>query len=117
MSDQAAPAPASAAGKKIPKPKKKNRVDGYSSVEEAIATWEKCIHIMKDRNKFCNQHRASGSRYCGNHRPEDEAVSSARRVADAQHAGVGVGAIRRVPCPLDSNHTVYEHELAHHLKV
>lgn len=99
------------------KPKKRNRIEAYASLEEALASWDKCLFITKDRNKFCNQRRSVGSQFCGNHRPEGEGVASARRLADALQAGVGAADIRRVPCPLDPNHTVYEHELAHHMKV
>lgn len=107
----------SIAQKKMSKPKKRNRLEGYASMEEALASWDRCVFVVKERNKFCNQRRATDSMFCGNHRPVGEAVSSARRVSDAMHAGVPADAIRRVPCPLDPNHTVYEHELTHHLKV
>lgn len=112
-----ADAPSAPAGAVSNKSKKRNRIGEDQTLEEARANWTQCLFLMKRKNRLCNVARAPGSMYCGNHCPVDETVSSGRRLAEAKFRGIAAGAIKRVPCPMDPNHTVYEHELAHHLKV
>ena len=53
--------------------------------------------------------------YCGNHRPIEETKSLSNRILKKARRE-GVEAIR-VPCPIDSSHTVFKHDLEHHIKV
>lgn len=99
------------------KEKKRNRLRENESIEEARALWTQCVHFMETKRRFCNIGRAPGSNYCGNHTPVAEEVSSARKLAEAARYGVDKDSVRRVPCPLDPNHTVYEFELEKHLKI
>ena len=45
------------------------------------APHDKCMFFMQRKSRYCGLERSSGSKYCGNHKPEEESV------------------IRRVQCP------------------
>ena len=104
------------AQKKV-KTKKRNRLGEHQTLEEVVAEWSNCIYYMPRKNRLCNLARAPGSMYCGTHRPDEEHRHSSRRAAEAAWMGVEAANIKRVPCPLDPNHSVYEHELAHHIQI
>lgn len=53
----------------------------------------------------------AGSQFCGNHLPADDTAASKK----AQKFKAATR--RRVPCPVDAAHTVYEYDLAKHVLV
>ncbi|KAH7479826.1 tRNA:m(4)X modification enzyme TRM13-like protein [Phytophthora ramorum] len=75
------------------------------------AQWDRCMFKVVRKNRFCNISRVPGSLFCGNHLPDsDAAVSSKSQKFKAATR-------RRVPCPVDASHTVYEFDLAKHVLV
>ncbi|KAJ0393502.1 hypothetical protein ATCC90586_010051 [Pythium insidiosum] len=76
-----------------------------------LDNWERCMHRIERKNRYCNLARVAGAEYCGNHLPADTAVASKR----SQHFKAERRA--RVPCPLDPTHTVYQYDLEKHLTV
>lgn len=55
--------------------------------------------------------RINGALFCGNHLPADAKVASKK----AQKFGAGFR--KRLPCPIDKRHTVYEYDLEKHVLV
>lgn len=53
----------------------------------------------------------AGSQFCGNHLPADDPAASKKSQKFKANAR------RRVPCPIDGAHTVYEYDLAKHVLV
>jgi tRNA:m4X modification enzyme len=65
----------------------------------------RCALFIQKRGRYCRLAVARGSNYCGEHLnfdPESRVSSTASQ--------------RRIPCPLDPHHTVYEDQLQRHLK-
>lgn len=65
--------------------------------------WPKCIVWFPNRARFCSGERVPGSKYCVNHIHLDGEVGEHKR--------------RRVVCPIDPSHTVYEDKLEKHIKI
>ncbi|PFX22756.1 tRNA:m(4)X modification enzyme TRM13-like [Stylophora pistillata] len=61
-----------------------------------------CAFFLKRKNRFCRMTVSGGSKYCGEH-----------RIFDEESKGVGR---KRITCPLDGKHTVFEDQLKNHLK-
>ena len=61
-------------------------------------------------------HRAPNSMFCGNHRPVTETNSLPSRVIKKAKRQ-GQDAIIRIPCPIDGSHTIFQHDLEHHVKI
>ncbi|KFQ17321.1 tRNA:m(4)X modification enzyme TRM13, partial [Merops nubicus] len=59
----------------------------------------RCAYFVARKNRFCKMIPAPGRRFCGEHGQQES--ESARK---------------RIPCPLDPKHTVYEDQLQKHLK-
>ena len=57
-------------------------------------SWTRCMYWMEKKRRYCCMPRVDGIMFCGTHSPLQ----------------------KRVPCPLDPNHTVRESELEAHLK-
>ncbi|GAM18312.1 hypothetical protein SAMD00019534_014870 [Acytostelium subglobosum LB1] len=76
--------------------------------EEESAAHTKCMFWMvikmKHRALFCNQPRAKGSTFCTHHRPLDECSNTDDPTK------------KRIPCPLNPAHIIYESKLKKHLK-
>ncbi|PWV09222.1 hypothetical protein C3747_81g50 [Trypanosoma cruzi] len=74
-----------------------------------------CDHYLPRKKRFCRSEKREGSRFCHTH---DTFTSSA-----GPHGGECVraeeceGRPRRVPCPINPNHTVYAARLQHHIQV
>ena len=69
---------------------------------EPPETWDRCHAYMKQKKRFCRQQRQNDSIYCGNH----------------QHLQVNLQSKRkRIPCPLDPSHMIYEDQLNKHLPI
>nr|XP_058951821.1 tRNA:m(4)X modification enzyme TRM13 homolog [Pocillopora verrucosa] len=61
-----------------------------------------CAFFLKRKHRFCRMTVSGGSKYCGEHRIFDEESKGAGR--------------KRITCPLDRKHTVFEDQLGSHLK-
>ncbi|XP_070687915.1 tRNA:m(4)X modification enzyme TRM13 homolog [Pempheris klunzingeri] len=64
----------------------------------AAPTSDRCGFFVEKKKRFCKMSPARGGRFCG------------------EHATMEGGGSRRVVCPLDPKHTVYEDKLDKHLK-
>ncbi|KAL3660070.1 hypothetical protein V7S43_014992 [Phytophthora oleae] len=73
--------------------------------------WTRCMFKIVRKNRFCNISRVPGSLFCGNHLPADDAAVSKKSQK------FKAATRRRVPCPVDAAHTVYEYDLAKHVLV
>ena len=93
------------------KRKIKKTIPNGMEISEFLTTWSQCNFYMKGKNRFCNVARAPNSLYCGTHRPVEEgpSIKAARRNSTEP--------LERCPCPVDPTHTVYKHNLAHHVKI
>ncbi|RNF19342.1 tRNA guanosine-2-O-methyltransferase TRM13 [Trypanosoma conorhini] len=88
---------------------------GVASTARANPDEGLCDHYLPRKRRFCRAEKREGSRFCHTH---DTLTPSA-----AQQGGGGGAAAdaaerpRRVPCPINPNHTVYESRLQYHVKV
>lgn len=82
-----------------------------SNIAAAITTHTKCQHFLQRKKRLCRIMVAKGALYCGEHTPLIDPVASVSNdeLADEK--------TKRVVCPLDSRHTVYERRLAKHLQI
>ena len=94
---------------------------------------------MTNKHRYCNIQRSPDSMFCGNHRPVNEAPSN-RAVKRARenlqnktnkktlgelgssNEDVSITndpspLVDRIPCPIDPTHSIYKHNLEHHLKI
>ncbi|CAK9064130.1 unnamed protein product [Durusdinium trenchii] len=60
----------------------------------------RCAYVVPNKGRRCRFPVVPGSVWCGAHREEGGEQSQ-----------------KRIPCPLDPNHTVFQHRLKQHLKV
>ncbi|NP_001085344.1 tRNA methyltransferase 13 homolog (S. cerevisiae) L homeolog [Xenopus laevis] len=60
----------------------------------------RCSHFVQRKKRFCKMIVSEGKKFCGEHAQSGEEHDSRRRI----------------PCPLDPKHTVYEDQLPKHLK-
>ncbi|XP_072723846.1 tRNA:m(4)X modification enzyme TRM13 homolog isoform X1 [Ciconia boyciana] len=59
----------------------------------------RCAYFLERKKRFCKMIPAPGRRFCGEHGQQEEENDR-----------------KRIPCPLDPKHTVYEDQLQKHLK-
>uniref|UniRef100_A0A8B9F7V6 tRNA:m(4)X modification enzyme TRM13 n=1 Tax=Amazona collaria TaxID=241587 RepID=A0A8B9F7V6_9PSIT len=59
----------------------------------------RCAYFVERKKRFCKMAPAPGRRFCGEHGQQEEENGR-----------------KRIPCPLDPKHTVYEDQLQKHLK-
>ncbi|XP_075281137.1 tRNA:m(4)X modification enzyme TRM13 homolog isoform X3 [Opisthocomus hoazin] len=59
----------------------------------------RCAYFVEKKKRFCKMIVAPGRRFCGEHGQQEEENDR-----------------KRIPCPLDPKHTVYEDQLQKHLK-
>uniref|UniRef100_A0A7M4F7Q1 tRNA:m(4)X modification enzyme TRM13 n=1 Tax=Crocodylus porosus TaxID=8502 RepID=A0A7M4F7Q1_CROPO len=59
----------------------------------------RCGYFVERKKRFCRMTPAPGRRFCGEHGQYEEENDR-----------------KRIPCPLDPNHTIYEDQLQKHLK-
>jgi hypothetical protein len=60
--------------------------------------------------------RAPNSLFCGNHRPVTETESLPSRVLKKAKKE-GQSTVIRIPCPIDNTHTIFQHDLEHHMAI
>ncbi|CAI5742265.1 unnamed protein product [Hyaloperonospora brassicae] len=73
--------------------------------------WDRCMFRVVRKNRYCNIARVPDSLFCGNHLPDTDAVVSKRS------RKFKASSRRRVACPVDASHTVYEYDLAKHVLI
>ncbi|DAZ95647.1 TPA: hypothetical protein N0F65_002276 [Lagenidium giganteum] len=73
--------------------------------------WDRCMFKILRKNRFCNLERVNGAMYCGNHLPDDVLVASKKSQRFKEELR------KRVPCPVDGSHTVYQYDLDKHVLV
>eukprot|EP00980_Cylindrotheca_fusiformis_P011719 scaffold2783_cov129-Cylindrotheca_fusiformis.AAC.20 len=84
------------------------KTDEASRVEEKIVpevpvNWDRCHAYMEQKRRFCRQRRQNGSsQYCGNHQHLEDNNACPRK---------------RVPCPVDPSHMVFEDQVAKHVPI
>ncbi|CAN0254519.1 unnamed protein product, partial [Ectocarpus sp. 12 AP-2014] len=62
--------------------------------------WERCLYRVPGKGRYCAQRRSKHSAsFCGTH------------MGETAEKG------KRVPCPVDPNHTVFEQQLSSHVKI
>ncbi|KAI5687837.1 CCCH zinc finger in TRM13 protein [Leishmania braziliensis] len=82
-----------------------------------------CSYYVTRKHRFCRTQCRPGSLYCCTHNVEQTgptpsaAPQSAKDVTSCQSDAAGYRGDMRVPCPINSNHTVYASRLEKHIKV
>lgn len=71
-------------------------------IPELPKDWDRCNAFMERKKRFCRQQRAPDSSYCGNHQQLAVTTNTNRK---------------RVPCPLDPSHFVFEDSLEKHVLI
>lgn len=89
--------------KKRPRREKKLLIPGENSLEDLLEGWTQCCFLVPRKRRLCNLQRATGSKFCPNHRPKEEIEEFEVE--------------ERVPCPLDPSHSVFVRRLEAHLKI
>ena len=69
--------------------------------------WPKCLYWITKCSRFCSGERVAGGKYCINHIHMDPSY------VPTDHALQR----KRVVCPVDPSHTVFEDKLAKHIKI
>jgi hypothetical protein len=87
----------------------KRRLEKDVTLEDLLVGWTQCCYLVPRKQKLCNIARAGTSMYCGNH----QSVGN-ERSADGKTDQAGA---ERIPCPIDSTHTIYKRNLKQHLKI
>lgn len=89
---------------------KKPKTSTTDESEPPPSTDPTCKHFVKRKKRFCKMTVAKGKEYCGEHEPQIEDSTAANSTDEViQNA--------RIPCPLDSKHSVYKKNLRKHLKI
>ena len=85
--------------------KKLKKALGANQKDESL--WPKCLFWIKQCSRFCSGDRSPNSKYCINH-IHVETDSNTQNTS---------GERKRVVCPIDPSHTVFEDKLAKHIRV
>ncbi|KAI8872974.1 DUF715-domain-containing protein [Ramicandelaber brevisporus] len=82
---------------------------------------QQCHFYLASKKRYCRFEARKGSNYCGEHKTFDPA-NNTKPDNDSNDNDNGSSsnsnkkpAFRRVPCPLDPSHTVFEHMLQSHM--
>ena len=86
------------------------------------AGWDRCHAYMKQKRRFCRQKPLPNTVYCGNHRHllQDSASASlptAQSGTGSESDKRPFGTRKRVPCPIDPSHYIFEDQIEKHIKV
>jgi hypothetical protein len=87
----------------------KRRLDKDVTLEDLLVGWTQCCYLVARKQKLCNIARAGTSMYCGNHQSVVNDLSG-----DGTTDQTGA---ERIPCPIDSTHTIYKRNLKQHIKI
>ncbi|XP_039948813.1 tRNA:m(4)X modification enzyme TRM13 homolog [Bactrocera tryoni] len=77
--------------------------------ENAVENTTNCAHWVQRKKRFCKMTVKTGEKYCGEHQPALPQASPEEDEASGNNT--------RIPCPLDSKHTVFKNKLQKHLKI
>lgn len=94
----------------------KRRLDKDTSLEDLLDGWTQCCYLVPRKLKLCNVARTDGSIYCGNHQPSESAIVQATG-DDAGSSTKHSKSQERIPCPIDSTHSIFKHNLRYHISV
>ena len=79
-------------------------------IPEPPKDWDRCHFFVKHKRRFCKQHPIEfyastngGPKYCGNHAHLFQKEKEQER--------------KRIPCPIDPSHYIYEDALAKHVQI
>ena len=78
-------------------PRKKKKKARGGAPDDGCQREGKCTFWLQKKNRFCNFNSVPGAKFCGN------------------HGGAPLNR-KRIPCPIDPSHTIYEDEVAKHVK-
>lgn len=84
--------------------KRLKKEQGANQRNESL--WPKCLYWIKQCSRFCSGERLPNSKYCVNH-------------IHIENAGLEKTSVerKRVVCPIDPSHTVFEDKLQKHIRV
>lgn len=68
--------------------------------------WDRCHAFLENKRRFCRQVPRPPSVYCGNHQH-----------LDSDKAGTTTTGRKRIPCPLDPSHLIFEDMIEHHILI
>ena len=85
---------------------KKLRKKQMGANQRDESKWPKCLFWISKCSRFCSGDRAPNSKYCVNHMHMSGSAS--------ENAG---SERKRVVCPIDPSHTVFEDRLEKHMRV
>lgn len=78
---------------------------GANQKDESL--WPKCLFWIKQCSRFCSGERVANSKYCVNHIHNESSISLEKPPIER----------KRVVCPVDPSHTVFEDKLQKHIRV
>ena len=93
--------------RKLQKLEKKMRKKAMGANDRDESKWPKCLFWLTKCSRFCSGERVAGGKYCVNHIHMDPSY------VPTDHALQR----KRVKCPIDPSHTVFEDKLAKHIKI
>ena len=85
--------------------KKLKKELGANQKNEAL--WPKCLFWIKKCSRFCSGERVENSKYCINHIHMESSTTNETTSGER----------KRVVCPIDPSHTVYEDKLQKHIRI
>ncbi|KAL9645690.1 hypothetical protein ABK040_003423 [Willaertia magna] len=103
--------------------KKKMKREKQLKEEVPIPEPTQCHYYVKQKHRFCNKQQAPNSNYCHTHlHLQDTANNNNNEItkessSEQQNQTTENDKQKRVPCPIDPSHTVYEHRLKKHIKI
>ena len=98
--------------------KKKKKADDDEQPEQPPPSvpegWTRCHAYLRKKHRYCRQLTLQDSIYCGNHQElELEGDTTRATVNKASNSKKR----KRIPCPLDQSHSIYEDMVERHLKI
>ncbi|KJE88349.1 hypothetical protein CAOG_00012 [Capsaspora owczarzaki ATCC 30864] len=75
-----------------------------------------CEYIVLRKKRRCHMERQTGSRFCGEHQwmDPDQVLQQQQQPQQQQSQGLASSARKRIPCPFDNAHTIWEDQLRRH---
>ena len=127
--------------------KKKTKQASHKAPPPLPTGWVRCHAYLQNKHRYCRQLPSTNSKYCGNHQELDEdhhddgdgtqetgtttataSVGSCdvtstdkshrkKRKTGYSKGGKDTSKRKRIPCPLDQSHSIYEDMVERHLKI
>ncbi|XP_052899712.1 tRNA:m(4)X modification enzyme TRM13 homolog [Anopheles moucheti] len=83
-----------------------NEPDSKKAKLQSAVQTIRCKFFVQRKKRYCKMTVGAGKEYCGEHEPTDDRTTDARSTTSD-----------RIPCPLDSKHTISAAKLQKHLKI